>query len=290
MRTILIQLDTDAHPSVFDRVVAVDAGVDEVFSYGGVQPDTVEGLVHGAIFTRGPDDLRNTALFIGGSDLETAERVADRAQQAFFGPLRVSVLLDPSGCNTTAAAAVIAVSRHVDLGDCRATVLGATGPVGRRVAHLLASEGAEVRIGSRSLAKAERLRESLRKRLPDGRLLPCQTATEAETEAACRDADVLVAAGAAGVQLVSPSLRQHWSRLRVAVDLNAVPPAGVAGIDPADRGVERDGTFCYGAIGVGGWKMKIHKAAVRRLFESNDQVLDTDAIYRLARSLILSDG
>ena len=53
-RKILIQLDTDPHPSVFDRVVAIDAGVDELFSYGGVKPEQVAGLVHGAIFTRGP--------------------------------------------------------------------------------------------------------------------------------------------------------------------------------------------------------------------------------------------
>ena len=57
-RKILIQLDSDPHPSVFDRVVAIDAGADEVFSYGGVKPEQVRGLVHGAIFTRGPKDLQ----------------------------------------------------------------------------------------------------------------------------------------------------------------------------------------------------------------------------------------
>ena len=57
MKRILIQLDTDAHPSTFDRVVAVDADVDELFSYGDVGQGNVTGLVHGAIFTRGPHDL-----------------------------------------------------------------------------------------------------------------------------------------------------------------------------------------------------------------------------------------
>ena len=56
-RKILIQLDTDSDPSVFDRIVAIDAGADEVFSYGGVKPETVREKVHGAIFTRGPKDL-----------------------------------------------------------------------------------------------------------------------------------------------------------------------------------------------------------------------------------------
>ena len=43
--------------------------------------------------------------------------------------------------------------------------------------------------------------------------------------------------------------------------------------------------ICYGALGVGGVKMKIHKAAVRRLFTANDQVLDAEAIFEIGRDL-----
>ncbi|MDB5337874.1 MAG: mtdA, partial [Planctomycetaceae bacterium] len=73
MKTILMQFDTDARPSTFDRVVAVDAGADELFSYGGISPENVTGLVHGAIFTRGPKDLKHTAIFIGGSHVSAGE-------------------------------------------------------------------------------------------------------------------------------------------------------------------------------------------------------------------------
>jgi hypothetical protein len=73
--------------------------------------------------------------------------------------------------------------------------------------------------------------------------------------------------------------------LRVAIDLNAVPPLGIASVEVMDKATERDGVICYGAIGVGGLKMKIHKAAIRRLFESNDQVLDTAAIYAIGQQL-----
>src|SRR6516165_5416654 len=116
-RKILIQLDTDAQPSVFDRVVAVDAGADEVFSYGGVRPEQLQGLVHGAIFTRGPKDLKRTALFIGGSDVAAGERLMEEARRHMlpqFG-LRVSVLMDANGANTTATAAVRVAGRHLDL-------------------------------------------------------------------------------------------------------------------------------------------------------------------------------
>ena len=106
MRKLLLQLDTSPHPSVFDRVVGVDGGADEVMSYGGVTPEAVRDLVHGAIFTRAPKDLHNTAIFIGGSDMAQGERLLAAVKKAFFGPLRVSVMLDSNGSNTTAVAAV----------------------------------------------------------------------------------------------------------------------------------------------------------------------------------------
>src|ERR1700736_3993193 len=156
IRKILIQLDSDAHPSVFDRVVAIDAGADEVFSYGSVKPEQVRDLIHGAIFTRGPRDLKRTALFIGGSDVAAGERLlaeACRHMLPQFG-LRVSVLLDANGANTTAAAAVRAAARHLELRGTGALVRGGTGPVGQRVARLLARQGARVRVGSRQRARA----------------------------------------------------------------------------------------------------------------------------------------
>src|SRR5947209_4809195 len=143
-RKILIQLDGDVHPSVFDRVVALDAGADELFSYGGVQVEQVRDLIHGAIFTRGPKDLKNTAVFVGGSDVAHGEQLMQEALRHMlpkFG-LRVSILLDANGANTTAAAAVRAAARHLQLQAAPALVLAATGPVGQRVVRLLAREGA----------------------------------------------------------------------------------------------------------------------------------------------------
>jgi len=116
-KTILIQLDPDAHASAFDRVVAIDSNVDQLFSYANVQPDQVRDLVHGAIFTRGPKDLKNTALFIGGGNVEKSEALLAKAIAAMvpeYG-LRVSVLFDANGCNTTAAAAVRIAAKTIDL-------------------------------------------------------------------------------------------------------------------------------------------------------------------------------
>jgi hypothetical protein len=285
MRRILIQFDTDPVSSVFDRVVAVDAGVEELFSYGGITADNVESLVHGAIFTRGPSDLKHTAIFIGGSRVEDGERLFAKVRATFFGPMRVSVMVDSNGSNTTAAAAVLVAKKHAVLAGRRALVLGGTGPVGQRVAQLLALEGSKVRVASRSLERAKATAAAIRATVKESEVEGVSTGSLAEVERATHDVELLVAAGAAGAQFLSAEQREAIGGLKVAIDLNAVPPVGLAGLAVTDKGTDRNGAFCYGAIGVGGTKMKIHKACLARLFESNDQLLDTEQIYEIGKSI-----
>jgi hypothetical protein len=286
-KKILIQLDSDPQPSVFDRVVAIDAGADEVFSYGGVRPEQARDLVHGAIFTRGPKDLKSTAIFIGGSDVLAGERLLEEVRRHMlpqFG-LRVSVLLDANGANTTAAAAVRAASRHLQFKDAPALVLGGTGPVGQRVARLLAREGAEVRVGSRQRARAEKVCETIRANVADAHIEPVTTGTSAELQVDLKGRTLVIAAGGAGAVLLPRADQASCPTLKLAIDLNAVPPLGIEGVEVTDKGKERDSIICYGAIGVGDTKMKIHKAAIAKLFESNDQIMDAEEVYALATSI-----
>ncbi len=285
-RKILIQLDTDPDPSVFDRIVAVDAGADEVFSYGGARPETVREKVHGAIFTRGPKELARTALFIGGGDVAAGERLLAEVRRHMIPQygLRVSVLLDSNGANTTAAAAVRSAARHLDLSQARALILAGTGPVGQRVALLLAREGAEVRLASRQRERAALAVMAVQAKVPGARLEPAAVAGPDDLPAALEGRTLVFAAGAAGVVLLPKAARIDCPTLRVAVDLNAVPPLGVEGVEAGDKGKERDGVIGYGALGVGDLKMKVHRAAVARLFESNDQVLDAEQVYALAKT------
>lgn len=282
---ILVQLDSDPHASVFDAVVAIDAGVDHLLQYGGVAPEQVRDLVHGAIFTRGGADLRNTAIFVGGSDVAAGEKLLEQVRSACFGPMRVSVMLDANGANTTAAAAVLAAARHVPLKDAEATVLAATGPVGQRAVRLLARQGAKVRVSSRSLDRAQAVCDALRPMLDGAALTPVAAGSPHETASAIDGAQIVIAAGAAGVELLSEETRRQIQSLRVVIDLNAVPPLGVGGMKATDKAQERDGQICYGALGVGGTKMKIHKAALAQLFASNDLVLDAEEIYALGQNL-----
>lgn len=282
---VLLQIDGDEQPSSFDSVVAIDAGVERLLRYGGVGPTSVTGLVHGAMFTRGGDDLANTAIFIGGSEVSAAEELFRVASEAFFGPVRVSVMLDANGCNTTAAAAVVAAARHATLRDARAVVLGGTGPVGRRVAELLAIEGSDVSLTSRSRDRAEEACEPITARVDDAKLTAAPAGTPHELEAVLEGAEIVIACGAAGIELVEASRIVSLSSLAVAIDLNAVPPAGIGGIGVTDKAKPIGQGVGYGAIGVGGLKMKTHKAAIRSLFESNDRLLDAKAIYEIAKSI-----
>jgi hypothetical protein len=284
-QNILVQLDTDPQTSVFDSVAAIDAGVQHLLRHGGITAENVRERVHGAIFTRGSDELKHTALFVGGSDVTAGEAVLDAIHNTFFGPMRVSVMLDSNGANTTAAAAVLSASWHLNLAEIEALVLAATGSVGQRVVRLLAMEGAVVRVASRSVERAHAVCDAVSSRVPDARLIPCEVSNESDTAAALQDVQLVICAGAPGVQLVSAATRESSASLKVAIDLNAVPPLGLEGVGMTDRAKDLEGVQCYGAIGVGGTKMKIHKAAIRRLFETNDQVFDAEELYQLARTL-----
>ena len=288
MKKILLQLDTDPQPSVFDSVVAIDSGIDFLLRHGGVTPAMVRNLVHGAMFTRSGEELKNTAIFISGSDVAAGEHLLQAVRESFFGPVRVSAMLDSNGANTTAAAAVVCASRHLPLGPGMiALVLGATGPVGQRVVRMLAREGVDVRVASRKKTHAEAVCHRIEAGLP-GALISPHSIADTDLASLLDGVQLVISAGAAGVQILDQATREACTSLQVAIDLNAVPPVGVAGIEPADKAIKKGKQTCYGALGVGGLKMKIHKAALRQLFESNQRVLDADEIYSLGK--LLSDA
>ncbi len=286
MRRLLVQLDGDRLPSAFDRIVAYDAGAEEVLSYGAVAEADVQGLVHGAIFTRGPKDLKNTALFIGGSSMPLAERLLEAARKAFFGPFRVSVMLDPNGSNTTAAAAVVKLVRAVggDVRGWRAAVLAGTGPVGTRAAGLLLRLGAEVRITSRNPTHGAAAAKLIGDRF-ERKVESITVGSPGDARELLGWAQLLLAAGPPGVELVPRELWAGRAGLRAVADVNAVPPLGIEGVEAPDDGTLREGIPALGALGIGGLKMKAHKAAIAQLFERNDLVLDAEQIYDLAAAL-----
>jgi hypothetical protein len=157
--------------------------------------------------------------------------------------------------------------------------------VGQRVGRLLARNGSEVRVGSRQKQRAQQVSKVLQGRIGNAKLEPVATGTAEELARAVEGRTLIIAAGAAGAILLPKSVRSACPGLRVAIDLNAVPPSGIEGVEIMDKGKERDGVVAYGAIGVGDTKMKIHKAAIAKLFERNDLLLDAEEVYEIAKEI-----
>jgi hypothetical protein len=285
MKKLLYQFDTDALPSVFDNVVANDGGADHVAAYGGVTTENVGGLVEGAIFTRGPKDKKNTAIFIGGGRMADGEALLAAVRAKFFGNFRVSVMFDCNGSNTTAAAAVAWLAHGRSLAGKRAVVLGGTGPVGQRAAALLALEGARVAIAGRKLAATQAVCDSLKARFGSD-IAAVETGDNAQRAAALEGVAIVIATGAAGITLLDAAAWRNNASLELVADANASPPAGIEGVGMSDRGLESHGKILYGPLGFGALKLALHRACIGRLFERNDQVLDAAEIYAIAKSMI----
>ena len=285
MKKILIQLDTDEHPSTFDAIVAHDAGVDELLSYGSIEPDVVKGLVQSAFFTRGPKDLSTLAVWVGGSSVGAGEKVLAAVEEAFFGPFRVSAMLDSNGCNTTAATTVARLAAEIDLKGRRVVIVGA-GAVGLRAAALLTDEGCEVsvsgipasRFGDKPYRRARGLDVANERGM--------DTVEPDDDEALGKvldGASLVLAAGPAGVELLPEAVWRKVDSIEVLADFNAAEPLGIEGTGADDELADYDGKRVLGALAIGGPKMKVHRACVRRLFESNDAILDVDGVYELAK-------
>jgi methylenetetrahydrofolate/methylenetetrahydromethanopterin dehydrogenase (NADP+) len=286
MRKLLLQLDSSRLPSVFDQVVAYDAAADVVMSYGGVTESDVRDLIHGCIFTRGPKDLHNTAVWIGGNNMSAGEQLLAMAQDALFPPLSVSIMLDSNGSNTTAVAAVVKIEQTLgDMKGRKVLILAGTGPVGQRAAGLLAKDGAQVTIKSRKPEQGEKARQFISARF-DVHVEAVTLNDPSRLPELCQGVEVLLNSGPAGVQMVPKSAWTGLKTLKIAVDLNAVPPLGIEGVDVNDAGVKKSGVIVFGAFGVGNFKTKLHKACVVKLFEQNDLVLDAEAIADIARELV----
>jgi hypothetical protein len=285
MKKLLYQFDTDTLPSVFDNVVGYDGGADHISAYGGVNAENVGGLVEGAIFTRSPKDKKNTALFVGGSNMLQGEAVLRQIRAKFFAKFRVSIMFDCNGSNTTAAAAVAWLSHGRALTGKRAVVLAGSGPVGQRAAVLLAREGAIVAVTGRKRAGIQAACDAIKARFEID-VEAIEAPTNADRAAAIQGAHIVLATGASGVTLLEAKQWQENPSLELIADANASPPAGIEGVGLSDRAASSHGKILFGALGFGALKLAAHRACIARLFEQNDLVLDAEEIYSIAKGMV----
>ena len=263
--------------SPFDINMAVDAGYQVVVPYCGVGADEIRGMTQDAIFSRGPKGVRATGIFIGGRDVVLAADMLDTARKSMVPPFEVSVMADPSGSYTTAAALVACVERRLrsvhdaTLVGRKVVILGGTGTVGRIAGVLAAGEGARVVLCSHRDAAAARQAADETGRRFDCRLEAASAANPSDRAGLIADADVVLAAAAAGVQVLDADERGLAAALLVAADVNAVPPEGIAGVGVMDDGkaLPEGRGVGIGALAVGNVKYQTEHRLLKSMREAD---------------------
>jgi len=279
MKKILVYLSNEPKPSLFDLIVAYDSDVDVVLPYGDISKDDITDMVYGCIFTRRPKKLINTAILIGGNDSDLADKMMKKAKKIFFGDFKVSIMADPNGNSTTSAATVVKIKDKLeDLKGMKAVVLAGTGPVGERVSVLLHRERVNVTLTSRKQEKAEKVCGKIKEKY-DRNVSPKQVSNDAECLEAVKGADIVVATGKAGIQLISKEVWSQCPSIKVLADVNAYPPAGVEGVEAADDGREVDGKYLFGAVAIGDIKTKGMRDVIRKMYEEKGAYMDLEKIY-----------
>ncbi|NJD08541.1 MAG: methylenetetrahydromethanopterin dehydrogenase, partial [Methylococcaceae bacterium] len=252
---ILHMFTPEKNPSPFDVNMALDAGWLSTIPYTQLELSEITGLVQDVVFSRSASGVKRTGIFIGGRDVKAAIDMLRAAQKSMVPPFEVSVFADPSGAFTTAAAMVAMVERELEknhgtsLHGKNVLALGGTGPVGQIAAVLAAQAGANVKIVGRQLEKAQNIAAQCNADYGSG-ATHIQGAADADKPEMIKTADVVFATAAAGIEVLSAALVASAPQLKVAADVNAVPPAGIAGLDAFHKGTPIAGSNS-GAVGIG---------------------------------------
>jgi len=282
------------HMSPFDVNMALDAGFDTAIPYTSVTLDDVTGLVQDAIFSRGPEGVKRTGMFIGGKRAIEALDMMKRAKAAMVPPFEISVFADPAGSFTTAAAMVACVKVALkekfatELNGKRIAIFGGTGVVGFASGVIAAIDGAQATLIGydgpdrvRKLAEEANARFSVDIAYADG-------STEEQKEELVRGADIIFAAGPAGKRLITLDQMKQAKHLRVVADVNAVPPSGVEGVSVNDNATPIPGISAVGigALVVGNIKYKTEAGLFKEMIETEKPLyLDFRDAYALAQKL-----
>lgn len=298
-RTIMHMFDPMPHTSPFDINMAVDAGFEVIIPHNNVHLEEINGLVQDAIFSRGAAGVKRTGLFIGGRDIGLSLNMLEAARKAMVPPFQVSVFADPSGAFTTAAALVACVEKVLGekhqktLKESRAIVFGGTGPVGIATGVIASLAGADV-----TLVDPFNIDTALEKAKEYN--LRCGTAmkgtyasSDADKARLLATADIAFCTAKAGIQVLNASVLGDATRLKVAGDVNAVPPLGIEGIklkhfgEPLLHAVNSPGAVGIGALAVGDIKYKLQNALLGYLLSSEAPVfLDFTEAFQRARHLV----
>ena len=296
-KTVFVFLDTDKYCSPFDMLVAVDAFPDStIFKYENVTGEDATRIVFDALFPRGPEGAKHTKIFINGSNFDTVAEVVAATQKCMASaPWGNSIIVDPRGAYSTAASAVaktLGMALEKGLGGLEGknvTVLAGTGPVGQIAAKLYASEKANVTITSRSMAKGQAVATKINKEVGAEHVKVVEVTNPEQTGTAIQNAEIILAAGAGGIQLLSAeNIDKHGEKCKIVADVNAIKPLGVEGLASNDEGKElRPGVYGIGALAIGKLKIKIEMEMIKRATMEPQGLFDYAVAYEIGKTAVL---
>ncbi len=294
-KSILHLITAAKNASPFDVNMAYDAGYDQIIPYTNVALSEVAGLSQDVIFSRSPSGVKREAIFIGGRDIDLAMQMLEASKKAMFAPFECSIFADPSGAFTTAAAMIAKLEFHLkkqfneDLTGKTLSVFGANGPVGGCAAIIAAQQGAIVQLVTYKsvtdlVAKVNswNVKYKINLQVVDG-------TTEQAKQQVLANADLVICAAAAGVQVISQGHLQVAKKLKVLADVNAVPPLAVQGLAVDSDGVVIEGSqaFGIGALAIGQLKYLTQQQLLKdMLMAEKPQVLEFMSAFKLARELL----
>jgi len=292
---LLHMITPDKNLSAFDVNMAFDAGW-TAMPYLSVVLDEVTTIVQDTIFSRGPKGLKRTGIFIGGKDMHLAMDMFNVAKEAMVPPFEISVFTDPSGAFTTAAAMVAAVAHQLKIkngeelkGQC-ILVLGGTGPVGASSAVLAAKFGAKVTILGRAIDKANNVADLCNTRYGTF-IIGIKGDINDHIDELLQDADIIFATAKPGIQVLNEKRVTSAPKLKIAADLNVVPPAGIAGINLHDNGTpingSQSGAVSIGPLTIGDIKYHTQLELLTEMYNSDKPVyFDFRDAYRVSMDKI----
>jgi methylene-tetrahydromethanopterin dehydrogenase len=298
-RSILHMLDPMPNISPFDVNMAMDAGFDVLMPYSNVKLDNVHGLTQDAIFSRSPAGIKRTAIFIGGRDLGLAVDMLNACKRAMVPPFEVSVFADPSGAFTTAAALVACVEKELkakhgkQLKDCKAIVFGGTGSVGIATGVIAALAGASTTLTDHLSADTALDVAKAYNRRFDCRLGAALAGSDTDKIRLLADADIIFCTAKAGIQVLNAEVLKEAKQLKVAGDVNAVPPVGIEGIkrshfgEPLIHAVNAKGAVGIGALAIGDIKYQLQNTLLKLMLETDKPLyLDFRDAFIKAREIL----
>ncbi|MEO6024737.1 MAG: NAD(P)-dependent methylenetetrahydromethanopterin dehydrogenase [Burkholderiales bacterium] len=282
--------------SPFDINMAYDAGYNAVVPYGNVTLEQIAALTQDAIFSRGPKGVKRTGIFIGGREIGLAADMLDAAKRAMVPPFEVSVFADPSGAFTTAAGMVACVEQQLKkvhqttLAGKNIVVLAGTGPVGAAAAVLASQARAHVWIASHTSAARARMTSEVVNARYGANTQPGDASADNAKRAMIQNADIILGAAKAGVQVLSAQELVHAKKLLVVADVNAVPPSGIEGVAMMDNGTPLAAgsgkAVAVGALAIGNIKYQTQRGLLETMIAAeNPLYIDFRDAFAAARKL-----